>query len=143
MEKYYPIVVPLILSSVVQLMCQRDGPVYSNGVHFQPPGYVFGIVWTGLYILLGFYLKALLESPNSLLLILYGLNMVVNLAWMPVVNNYGKLKLGIFMIAAMFCATLAMSLLDSQPHRRVLLAPYLTWLIVAMLLNVELSREGH
>lgn len=136
------VVVPLALSYAVQSLVGTDaGPVYNNDIHFQPPGYVFAIVWTTLYLLLGLYLNSVLKEQDNTLLTLYIINLAVNLAWMPVVNKYKKLTLGIFMIAAMFCVTMIMSALDPNKYRRAMLAPYLTWLIVAMLLNVELARK--
>lgn len=147
----YLVAIPLILSAIVQRVYPgRSGVVYNNNVHFQPPGYVFAIVWTTLYILLGFYLSSLVRSRDTgfgkgdktyvYLLSLFVANMIVNLAWMPMVNTYGKKTLGIFMIAFMLLLTFTANAIEPDPTRRAMLAPYATWLIVAMLLNVELAR---
>jgi tryptophan-rich sensory protein len=66
--------------------------------------------------------------------------MLLNLAWMPVVNGYRKVTWGIFMIAAMIGLTGLMLVYDKNPSRKALLVPYMTWLLVAILLNVELSQ---
>jgi len=131
----YRILFPLLLSSLTQW---KFGPSFTR-VHFQPPGYVFGIVWTVLYILLGVYLYRL-PLQERLLWTLYIVNMVLNLAWMPVVSGYRQIQWGIFMIAAMMGITGLMLVNDTDPVRRSLLVPYMTWLLLALLLNVELSR---
>lgn len=83
---------------------------------------------------------SLLNPQERLLRALFVANMVLNLAWMPVVTKYDQVQTGIFMIAAMLAITGFMLIHDSDKVRRSLLVPYMTWLLVAILLNVELSR---
>ena len=136
------ILVPWLISVVLTSFPQKKGHSFPEKLHFQPPGYVFAIVWTLLYLLLGLYLKSLLQTKQtSFLLFLFTANMILNYAWMPVVNGYGQVQAGIFMIAAMLCLSGLMFALDTTNSvRRALLVPYMVWLLVAMLLNVEWSR---
>jgi tryptophan-rich sensory protein len=131
--------VPLVLSALTQTVFPTHPTKKFTTLHFQPPGYVFGIVWTLLYLLLGVYMS-LLNPQERLLRALFIANMVLNLAWMPVVTKYDQVQTGIFMIAAMLAITGFMLIHDSDKARRSLLVPYMTWLLVAILLNVELSR---
>ena len=135
----YLILLPLILSALTQSVLFKTEPNSFPKVHFQPPGYVFGVVWTLLYLLLGVYLHRL-PTQERLLWTLFTANMLLNLAWMPVVNGYRKVTWGIFMIAAMLGLTGLMLVYDKNPSRKALLVPYMTWLLIAILLNVELSQ---
>lgn len=135
----YLILLPLILSALTQSVFKTE-PESLPKLHFQPPGYVFGIVWTVLYLLLGVYLSRL-PKQNRVLWALFAANMLLNLAWMPVVNGYRKVTWGIFMIAAMLGLTGLMLVYDKNPSRKALLVPYMTWLLVGILMNVELSKN--
>lgn len=141
MNSNWLILVPWLLSVVLTSFSQNQGNPFPEKVHFQPPGYVFAIVWTLLYLLLGVYLQSLVQTEKtSFLLFLFTANMILNYAWMSVVSGYGQVQAGIFMIAAMLCLSGLMFALDTHSVRRALLVPYMVWLLVAMLLNVELSR---
>lgn len=144
MIKYGLILVPYILSALTQFIFPSD---FDNNkkVFFQPPGYVFGINWTIIYLLLGFYLYLLISERDSnpyflFMLTVYLLNLMFNMMWTPVVNTYKQYKNGIFIIALMILTTLTLISIDSNQFNRTLLIPYISWLLVALLLNIELSR---
>lgn len=138
------IFVPQILSILSMLIFPNDFDD-NEKVFFQPPGYVFGIVWTFLYFLIGLYWYKLVNQRSTnkyfkFMLITFMANLLLNLSWTPVVNYYKKYTLGIFMIALMIMTTFLLITIDKNELNRVLLIPYLTWLFVALLLNIELSR---
>lgn len=141
---YLLIVVPQVLSLFIQFLFPSDFK-NTKKVFFQPPGFVFGIVWTTIYILLGYYLHLLVKQRNNnqyftYMLTLFIINLFLNLSWTPIVNNHKKYKIGIFMIALMIFTLFLLISIDSKPVNRSLLIPYLSWLFVALLLNVELAR---
>ena len=72
--------------------------------------------------------------------VFYIMNVILNLIWTPVVNVRKKYKLGIFIIALMIYTLLTLIAIDNKRLNRVLLIPYVSWLFVALLLNIELSR---
>ena len=114
-------------------------------VFFQPPGYVFGIVWTILYMLIGIYLYKLVIGRKTnkyfkFMIVVLIINLLFNLSWTPVVNYYKQYISGIFMIAVMIMTTFLLITIDNNEMTRVLLVPYLSWLFMALLLNIELSR---
>ena len=97
------IFVPQILSILSMLIFPNDFDD-NEKVFFQPPGYVFGIVWTFLYFLIGLYWYKLVNQRSTnkyfkFMLITFMANLLLNLSWTPVVNYYKKYTLGIFMIA--------------------------------------------
>lgn len=132
---------------------KNGGPAYRTPIAFRPPGYVFAIVWSVLYLLMGVYATTLVYARDTspafretpwlfgALLAVYAANFVLNACWMPVVNKYERVSLGIYLIAAMFACALAVFQLDPDPARRAMWVPYAAWLLVALALNVELARH--
>src|SRR5262245_49008165 len=55
---------------------------------FMPPGWLFGVAWTILYILLGLSFAMLLHARGAQkrerALILFGLGLLLNFAWSPI-----------------------------------------------------------
>jgi benzodiazapine receptor len=140
------ILVPQLLSLLMQFLFPSDFSK-NKKVFFQPPGFVFGIVWTLIYILLGFYLYLLVQQRKSnkyftYMLTLFIINLLFNLTWTPIVNIHKKYKMGIFLIALMIFTLFMLISIDNKPVNRSLLIPYLSWLFLALLLNVELARNS-
>lgn len=138
------IALPTALSGLFQFIFPSDFQD-NKTVFFQPPGYVFAINWTIIYLLLGVYLYMLVRDRKSnplfaIMLTIYIVNMIHNMAWTPIVNTYKMYKLGIFVIALMILTVFTLITLDDDRVRRTLLVPYMTWLVVALMLNVELTR---
>lgn len=138
------VVAPLALSSLQMWLWPSDFDV-NRKVFFQPPGYVFGIVWTTLYLMLGGYVYRLVEKSGKdrykvTMLALFVVNMVINLLWTPTVNSLRKFTWGIYMIGVMILTGMLLMALETDRTSRALLAPYLVWLLFALSLNIELAR---
>ena len=137
--------VPLFLSLLVKL----KNPVYpSHKPAFQPPGYIFGFVWTLLYLLFGMYLDILLsggcEPHKSALLVLWMLNMVLNLSWSPLVFVHQRYVAGLYVSMGILFTLVSMLVLGESSVLKSLLVPYLMWMIFAILLNIEIiNNENH
>lgn len=134
------IILPLTLSFVVERA--RGKVSYTklpSGAIPRPPSYVFGVVWTVLYLLLG----GVLYRTNELhLLFLWTLNMCINLSWTYVVFVRKWVLEGMYAIIVMMGTTFAMTILTDDKYSRAMLVPYLTWLVVALVLNVEMVRAS-
>lgn len=142
--EYTIILLPQLLSVAVQHIFPSNFKD-NKQVFFQPPGYVFGVVWTVIYLLLGVYLYMLIHQRKTnpyfkFMLLFYIMNLILNLIWTPVVNVCKKYKLGIFIIAIMIYTLLTLIAIDNKRLNRALLIPYVSWLFVALLLNIELTR---
>ena len=113
---------------------------------FMPPGWVFGVAWTILYILLGLSLAMLLHAKGAekreRALILFGLMLVINLAWSPVFFGMHKVTLALSLIAAMIVCTLGLifALWKIRIVAALLLYPYLGWLMFATALNYKIME---
>lgn len=110
-----------------------------------PPGWVFGIVWTGLYILLGLALAMLLHARGArrrgLAVAIFLLQLACNYAWPPLFFAFHELGWAPILTLVMIILTVTLIVL-LWPIRRVaalLMIPYLAWLCFAALLTFEIG----
>ena len=113
---------------------------------FQPPAWMFGVVWTALYIMLGLALAIILHLPPSKLrrdaLWLFGGQLALNFSWSPVFFGMHMIDVAFLIIIVM----LVMSIATAGLFRRLkpvagwLMLPYLLWLCLASALNYETGR---
>ena len=113
---------------------------------FMPPGWVFGVVWPILYVLLGIAVAMIFAEPDSearrKALILFFAQLVLNFAWSPLFFAAHAVKLALGTIFAM-AAIAAMTSGSFWRIRRVagaLMLPYLAWLCFAAALNAAIDR---
>ena len=138
------ILIPFIISNLVHAMTMRKSS-YTTGLPLQPPSYVFGIVWSTIYLLYGIYLYNILyvskEPYLSLILLMWVFNFILNLSWSPIVFHHKKYTLGVYMIVLMMGSLIGMMMSTKNVLSKNLLLPYVSWLILALLLNVELVKK--
>jgi benzodiazapine receptor len=113
---------------------------------FMPPGWLFGVAWTILYILLGLALAMVLALPSSERrrsgLQLFFLQLVLNFAWSPIffaAHDITLAKWTIFLMAAIAAASARQFLLLKRPAG-LLMIPYLAWLVFAATLNATIEQ---
>ncbi len=104
-----------------------------------PPGYVFPIVWTALYILMGVasYLVAVSGGDVKTPLTLYALSLAANFLWPVVFFNFEAYLLAFFVIIVLWVLVLltAVSFYKVSPAAGYLMIPYLLWVTFAAYLN--------
>ena len=139
-KRFFQIFLPLILGSIV-------GFLISGSMDFQslqkpplaPPGIVFPIAWTILYLLMGisYYLYRKQEEFDFTSKIHY-IQLAVNLLW-PIFFIVLKVRLfSIFWILLLFVLVLFLTFLYYQKKKvsAYLLIPYLLWICFATYLNI-------
>jgi tryptophan-rich sensory protein len=106
---------------------------------FAPPSWLFGPVWTVLYLMIAiagwFYWRHVRRLDGALLL--YGAQLVLNAAWTPLffaADAYGAALVDIVLLAVLVLATAVAFARRSRPAAW-LLAPYLLWVLYATALN--------
>jgi tryptophan-rich sensory protein len=113
---------------------------------FMPPGWIFPVAWTILYIFLGLALALILHARGARgrgpALLLFFLQLALNLAWSPLFFAAHKVGLALLLILAMFALAAAAAFLFRRirPAAALLLLPYLAWLVFAAALNEEIGR---
>lgn len=113
-----------------------------NKPFFNPPDWVFGPVWTLLYILMGlsFYLVWVNKKKNNLALSIFGIQLFLNLLWSVLffgLRNplFAFIEI-IFLWAAILCAIILFYRIDKNAS--YLLIPYILWVSFAAVLNLYL-----
>lgn len=113
-----------------------------------PPPPVFGIVWTVLYIMIGFSV-ALVASAwgaggRGLALIAFALHFVGNLAWTSVFFGMQDITGGLMVLGYAVVTLLVVIVLFWRIRRlaALLLLPYLAWASFATVLNYQFLVEN-
>ncbi len=113
---------------------------------FQPPGYLFGIVWPILYVMMGLALAMILHARGSrgrgLAIALFVAQLVANLLWSPLFFGMHQVSAALLWLAAIFLLAAGTTYLFARirPAAAWLMAPYLAWLCFALLLNFQVDR---
>ncbi len=111
---------------------------------FNPPNYVFGPVWTILYLLMGisFFLvlkNAKPENKNKLIFI-FVLQMVLNFFWSIIFFKFHQLGFALFEIVLLWIsiATMIIIFYKTDKTAGLINLPYLLWVSFASVLNYSL-----
>ena len=118
-------------------------PWYSTLVKpsFNPPDWVFGPVWTILYILMAIAIwNVWIKSKNINLVYLYFIHLFFNTTWSVVFFGFNQIELAlinlivlILFIVILFLKYKVISMLSAY-----LMIPYFLWCCFAFLLNLNL-----
>lgn len=113
-----------------------------NKPSFNPPNFIFGPVWTMLYILMGVSLSIIIAQENSKLrtrsITLFLIQFILNLAWSSLFFNFHLIGSALIEIIAMLLVILLMVLNFYKVNRiaGILQIPYLIWVSFATILNL-------
>ena len=111
---------------------------------FMPPGWVFGVVWTLLYILLGLVLAMLLHARGARYrgpaVALFLLQLAANYGWSPLFFARHEIGWALALNALMIALTVALVVLLWWIRRgaALLMLPYLAWIAFAALLTASI-----
>jgi benzodiazapine receptor len=112
---------------------------------FTPPGWVFGPVWTTLYLLMGVaaalvWQKGLGSRAVRVALALFLVQLALNALWSPVFFGLHEIGWALFVLVLLWAALVATeySFLRVSRPAGLLLVPYLLWVSFAMALNASI-----
>lgn len=134
---------PLFLSF---LASSRPGVSYQalSKPSWTPPPLAFPIVWTVLYLLMGYASSRVLRTEGWLSwpVALYVVQLVLNISWTPLFFGQGNYVGALWLLRALVVVVVATAVLfwRADTTAGLLLLPYLAWLMVAHALNQEIVR---
>jgi translocator protein len=142
------IAIPLLvggLSSYLTVAPQQNQYFDFIKPSFAPPSWLFGPVWTILYILMGlasyliWQLRKINPSAYSALVV-YAIQLVFNFAWTGIFFGLRRFDLAFLEIVILWLLIMATLYLfwRLRPLAGILLIPYLLWVSFAMLLNFSI-----
>ncbi|PLK70570.1 sensor histidine kinase [Rhizobium sp. TH135] len=109
---------------------------------FNPPSWLFGPVWTTLYVLIGIAGARIWQrAPKSAAMQLWFAQMAFNLMWSPAFFGLQNPELALIVIVGMLVTIIAF-MVKAKPIDRVsmlLFVPYLAWVAFASLLNLSIA----
>jgi translocator protein len=114
---------------------------------WQPPAWVFGPVWSSIF-LLAIIAGALAwraapdDAARTLLLILFGINAVVNILWSVLFFTLRRPDWALVEVVFLWLSILSLILAfyPYSPLSSLLLLPYITWVSIAAMLNATIVR---
>ncbi|MEM7186498.1 MAG: TspO/MBR family protein [Bacteroidota bacterium] len=103
-----------------------------------PPGWVFGFAWTTIMICFSIYLAYLFSNKkNTTLLLLFTVQLVLNISWNYLFFNQHWIVLGLvdIVLLTLLVGYFIKRYYPTHPRLQLLLLPYLLWLCIATSLN--------
>lgn len=111
-----------------------------------PPGWVFPVAWTVLYIMQGVAVALVLNARGAegreLAVALFSAQLTLNVAWSPVFFGWHQVSAALWVIVALVVVATAATVLFGRirPLAGWLMVPYLAWLVFAGFLNWGIDR---
>ena len=140
--------VPLAAGGIGALLAGGFGESYGAMYKplLSPPGWVFPVVWTALYLLMGYASWLVLTSEASeprlrRALTVYGAQLLLNLLWPLLFFRLGWYGFAFVWLLLLLLAVLLCLVLFRYIVKRAgdLLIPYLLWLFFAAYLNLGVA----
>jgi len=109
-----------------------------NKPSINPPSWVFGPVWTGLFFLMGISLYLVwLKRITAKIVIIFAVQLVLNVLWSIIFFTWHQPGIAFFELLALWFAILytIVNFYRVSKSAAYLLLPYLLWVTFAGLLN--------
>ena len=139
---------PLLFGGISGLTTRKEiDSWYSklNAPAIKPPNYLFGPVWTTLYLMMGYASTIIYKSDHPLktqALSVYIAQLLLNIMWTPIFFGKHNLSAALVNIVALDVTVLytIKLFLDVDVTAGYLLLPYMAWISFATVLNFEFLR---
>lgn len=139
------IAIPVIVGMVSALLTRNSMELFQSidKPPLAPPGWLFPVVWTILYVLMGISSYLILQSGEEKeeirkALTIYGYQLVVNFLWPTFFFNFGWYFFSFLWLVLLWVLVLVMILRfkDINKLAAYMNIPYLVWLTFAGYLNL-------
>jgi translocator protein len=113
---------------------------------WQPPGWLFGVVWPILYFMIGLAFAIILNARGApqrgLAIGLFLAQFGVNLIWSPLFFGKHEVSTAFYVIILMFILAVATTIVFGRIRKLAawLMVPYLAWLSFASMLNYTIDQ---
>jgi len=111
----------------------------------QPPGWLFGLMWTLLYFLMAVAVSLILHARGApyrgLAVILFLIQLALNLFWSPLFFGMHQVSAAFWLILMLLVAAASTSWIFFRIRKLAgwLMVPYLVWLCFAAFLNQRID----
>lgn len=144
LKLFVSLALPLVLGSIAGLYTAEAVPNWFetlNRPSFSPPNWVFGPVWTVLYILMGFSLFLIWKQPpgseRNIAIIVFLFQLSLNFGWSFIFFYFNMIGFALIEIIILWIFILIMLVLfhKIKPMAAYINIPYLLWVSFATVLN--------
>jgi tryptophan-rich sensory protein len=138
------ILLPLLIGGISGYATASGINIWYMGLNkpfFNPPNYLFGPVWSMLYILMGISFYRILQSQDSELkrkaILIFCIQLVLNFCWSFLFFRFQMLAISFIEIIIMWIsiATMIYTFTKIDKTAAYLQIPYLLWVSFASVLN--------
>ncbi|SHM76630.1 TspO and MBR related proteins [Anaerosporobacter mobilis DSM 15930] len=141
------LLIPLLIGGISGFITRNSMETFAllNKPPLSPPGWLFPIVWTTLYILMGVasYIVLVSNAPiesKSIALKVYLFQLVINFFWSLIFFNLEQYLLAFFWLLFLWVLIIITIILfyNISKTAAYLLIPYLLWVTFAGYLNLSI-----
>ena len=134
----YCLIVCLGAGMISGLITSGSASIYSDLIlpEVHPPGYLFPLVWTILYILMAISLYMVVRTSdhnNREQMIIFFIQLLLNFVWAPVFFVIGNYLAAFIILVALWVSVLMMIISFNKKNRNAALLqiPYIIWITFA------------
>lgn len=147
LELIRSIAIPLLVGILAAVLTQGGMEAFEalNKPPLSPPGWLFPVVWTILYILMGVSFYLIIQSDKSseevnAATFLYGLQLIVNFFWPILFFGFGWYLISFLWLVLLWILILLTIIQFSKISKTAayLMIPYLIWVTFAGYLNLAI-----
>lgn len=137
--------VPLVLGVISSILTKDQMKIYHflNKPFLSPPAWVFPVVWTVLYLMMGLALFRVLTAESdretrNIALLCFGGQLVLNFFWSLVFFNASAYLMAFIMLIGMWALIILCTVRFFRIDRKAgwLMVPYIAWTTFAAYLNL-------
>ncbi len=141
------LLIPLIIGGVSGYITSSEITDWFSTLRkpsFNPPNYVFGPVWTILYILMGISSFMIWKSPHTELrkkaILIYGIQLFLNFWWSIIFFSFHLLFFSIIEIVMMWSMIIYMIIVFRKINKSAayINIPYILWVSFATALTISI-----
>lgn len=139
--------IPLLVGGLSAFITRGGMDIFEtiNKPSLSPPGWLFPVVWTVLFILMGIasYLVLVLGKPQMEInraLLIYGIQLIFNFFWSIFFFNFSLYLFSFIWLVLLWLLILATTVLFYRISKPAgyLMIPYLLWVTFAGYLNFQI-----
>ncbi len=134
----------LVFSAAATGGAFKPGPWYRalNRPSWTPPDWLFPVVWTPLYLMIGYAGWLVWQAGDSLAISLWAIQLVCNGAWSWLFFGRKQMRTALLDLSLMWLLIWSFVAINAQslPLAAALFVPYGIWVSIAGVLNLSMIR---
>lgn len=143
------LLIPLAVGGIAGIFTSKSITGWFEGLNapsFRPPNWLFGPVWTVLYILMGISLYIVWVQPSNTLkkkaINIFAIQLTLNFIWSFMFFYFHTIGIALFDITALWLTIVLMIVRFRKvsPTAAFINLPYICWVTFALVLNLAYYR---